>query len=594
MGNITVELSMQSEINWYEGPNLTDIPMMGCLALKVGAHKVVVFRDESKVYAVENRCPHMGYPMSKGTLSRGIITCEWHNWRFDAHNGGCYVGASDDLTVFPTRLDKDKLFIGVSPEREGDSSGNAELTLMHAALLSNDSYLLAKSLSLALHRGLTVPHILGHAIRHATRHGASQHPGVQAAAELTAILACHELSLTVSDDDPILFLTHGIQMTAGPIGERPAVLPLPGPLPSFDEAQNKLDLFVEEQYSSAIERLLLTICASSQFTIASLSKLLIPAAFDPVFMPHKRIFPGLIFAFKAINTIDESLKEDLLPVLAGALLGLRRPSPRPEARAAIELFQEHLPRLEGIDHFSRSSDPALRQALVGELRAVLFDGRLHRIFQSITAALQSGIAVDDILTAMSLFVAERMTRFKASDVGDWPAVSSALRYGSALRQARDLVEQRVRARGLYHLAFDIWTARWVGGMTADYRALQKDQPCGESAETSLDKLSQALTSADLPAVRQHLLGYSLGSADSFDEQALISTLVKGALKDDVGIDLIATVHSGIAEYQNTTEFDQSARLLYLTGIASYIAQSKFRRQTDLSAKFGRNFSKFTV
>lgn len=43
-----------------------------------------------KVLAVDNRCPHMGFPLDRGTVRDGILTCHWHHARFDLATGGTF------------------------------------------------------------------------------------------------------------------------------------------------------------------------------------------------------------------------------------------------------------------------------------------------------------------------------------------------------------------------------------------------------------------------------------------------------------------------------------------------------------------------
>ena len=72
-----------------------------------GSHSsgpVTVFRHQGHLHAVASRCPHMGYPMSKGTLRDGVVTCAWHGWEFDLVDGGCYRGACDDLPIYPVEI----------------------------------------------------------------------------------------------------------------------------------------------------------------------------------------------------------------------------------------------------------------------------------------------------------------------------------------------------------------------------------------------------------------------------------------------------------------------------------------------------------
>ena len=43
---------------------------------------VAVFYNDGKAFAVENRCPHMGFPLHRGSVEDGILTCYWHHDRF--------------------------------------------------------------------------------------------------------------------------------------------------------------------------------------------------------------------------------------------------------------------------------------------------------------------------------------------------------------------------------------------------------------------------------------------------------------------------------------------------------------------------------
>ncbi|MGO9417763.1 Rieske (2Fe-2S) protein, partial [Roseiarcus sp.] len=53
-----------------------------------GAHRpILVVYDRVRVFAVDNRCPHMGFPLDRGSVEDGILTCHWHHARFDLGSG---------------------------------------------------------------------------------------------------------------------------------------------------------------------------------------------------------------------------------------------------------------------------------------------------------------------------------------------------------------------------------------------------------------------------------------------------------------------------------------------------------------------------
>lgn len=67
--------------------------------------QILLIRNEDEIFAVNNRCPHEGYPLSEGTMSKDCqLTCHWHNWKFDLSSGETLVGG-DRLRHYPVRYD---------------------------------------------------------------------------------------------------------------------------------------------------------------------------------------------------------------------------------------------------------------------------------------------------------------------------------------------------------------------------------------------------------------------------------------------------------------------------------------------------------
>src|SRR5919204_1042071 len=74
-----------------------DVRRLGCLVASVNGHTLALFADGEGIHAVDNRCPHMGFPLHRGTLQDGILTCHWHHARFDLATGGTFDQWADDL-----------------------------------------------------------------------------------------------------------------------------------------------------------------------------------------------------------------------------------------------------------------------------------------------------------------------------------------------------------------------------------------------------------------------------------------------------------------------------------------------------------------
>ena len=65
-----------------------EVEAAGCTAVQVAGHVVALFAHGGEIHAVDNRCPHMGFPLEQGTVKDGILTCHWHHARFDLESGG--------------------------------------------------------------------------------------------------------------------------------------------------------------------------------------------------------------------------------------------------------------------------------------------------------------------------------------------------------------------------------------------------------------------------------------------------------------------------------------------------------------------------
>jgi nitrite reductase/ring-hydroxylating ferredoxin subunit len=75
-----------------------------------GPHRpILVVEEQDRVYALDNRCPHMGFPLDRGSVEDGILTCHWHHARFDLASP-VPIGVSDCtrawLTILGSSLQK--------------------------------------------------------------------------------------------------------------------------------------------------------------------------------------------------------------------------------------------------------------------------------------------------------------------------------------------------------------------------------------------------------------------------------------------------------------------------------------------------------
>ena len=81
-------------------------------AVKAAGLHVALFQWEDRVYAVEDLCPHLGFPLSEGVIQDGEIICGWHGWRVNVANGTCRfqrIGAR----TYPVEVRGDEVWIEI-------------------------------------------------------------------------------------------------------------------------------------------------------------------------------------------------------------------------------------------------------------------------------------------------------------------------------------------------------------------------------------------------------------------------------------------------------------------------------------------------
>lgn len=74
--------------NWVSIGELSEIPREGARVVKTDAGCIAVFRTiDDEVFALDDRCPHKGGPLSQGIVHGASVTCPLHNWVFDLATG---------------------------------------------------------------------------------------------------------------------------------------------------------------------------------------------------------------------------------------------------------------------------------------------------------------------------------------------------------------------------------------------------------------------------------------------------------------------------------------------------------------------------
>lgn len=100
---------------WLEIAKLDDIPALGARVLSIGNLEIALFRTgENQIFALEDKCPHLGGPLSQGIVHGRRVTCPLHNWDIDLGSGQA-LGADEGCSnFFPVRLEDERIYISLA------------------------------------------------------------------------------------------------------------------------------------------------------------------------------------------------------------------------------------------------------------------------------------------------------------------------------------------------------------------------------------------------------------------------------------------------------------------------------------------------
>jgi nitrite reductase/ring-hydroxylating ferredoxin subunit len=128
------------------GVGLEELRRRGRKVARARGRQILLIAAEDRVLAIANRCPHEGYPLSEGTLGPGcVLTCDWHNWKFDLESGKTLVGR-DPVRTYPVRLDGDAILVDLA-DPPADRQREQALTGLGAAMADNDRTRMAREVA---------------------------------------------------------------------------------------------------------------------------------------------------------------------------------------------------------------------------------------------------------------------------------------------------------------------------------------------------------------------------------------------------------------------------------------------------------------
>ena len=217
---------MDTQDGFVRVAGMSDVPLGKAIAVRVEDRSVAVFNHEGTIYATDNQCPHMGYPLIRGRARNGVLQCDWHGWSYAMAGGGCFTGGCDDLDTFPVEVRGDDIHVkvaGVVSRRTG-----AHYLLLKEGLLSRDNWVLSKAVAIMLAQGVSEDETLRLLISHLGKHVATEHDA-NGSWRLVLVANGIEVARRLPPDDRLIPLMMAAKGASGPRGRPPGRQPLPPP-----------------------------------------------------------------------------------------------------------------------------------------------------------------------------------------------------------------------------------------------------------------------------------------------------------------------------------------------------------------------------
>jgi nitrite reductase/ring-hydroxylating ferredoxin subunit len=520
---------------------LDDVRRLGSLVAHVNGHTLALFADGDGVRAVDNRCPHMGFPLHRGTLHDGILTCHWHHARFDVATGGTFDQWADDLRVFPVEVRDGAIWVDLTPL--GDPLAYRRARLEDG--LERDIPLVVVKSVIGLVDGGADP---VEPFRIGLEFGARYRAGGFGQG-LTMHTCFANLLPSLDPEDRAHALHHGLSavaMDSAGMAPRFAVRPLPSGETDVAVLKRWFRQFVEVRDSEGAERCIVSAVRAGADD-RQLADMLFAAATD-----HRYIRTGHVLDFtnKALEALDlVGWDRDLAEIVLASLATEYAQADRMEESNAwrhpvdvVAILEQAFAELPAVlpDHV-QGSDPGTRPD-----GTVLLGDDPQAIANELLASLRNGASAEALAAAVTGAAAVRIARFHTSnEFGDWDRALHTFTFANAVHQGLRRSPSPELLRGVFDAAASVYLDRFLNVPAA---RLSEPDGAGDPHEV-LDGLPALLDKQQQVNEAGELIAAYLAAGG--EPNALHAALGKALLREDRDFHTIQCVEAAHRQFELT-------------------------------------------
>ena len=441
---------------WVRAATVDDIGEGGAKLFTYLDKRIALFRTAHGVFASDNRCPHQGYALVRGDVKDGVLTCAWHNWKFELGTGVCRYGG-ENIRTYPVEIRQGQVFVDIADPLAETVRPDLFQSLVEA-MDDLDVGRVARDTMRLQRIGTPLADVIREGVRYAA-------PRAEYGWDhsLATLADCLRMSQFFAESLRALPVIQGLSVAAEDQVRRP-MRPRPDPIDavatygSIEDALQAYPDLVDDERAEDAEALLRGLVAADA-SPAMLRHTLLTAVTDH-FLAYGH---SMIFVQKAFEVLDgigwQEADTVLSPLVPEMVLGTRYDR-LPYMRRFLRTWEGAAPDLESLT--SRTGTGGFERETY---RRALTDGSPEEAVAALISALEGGAFVTDVIDETGRAASERLARFDIElDLDDtnewgWLDVTHTLTYLNALRWAWSVDPTPAVLRGLFHAA---WFVQWTG------------------------------------------------------------------------------------------------------------------------------------
>jgi nitrite reductase/ring-hydroxylating ferredoxin subunit len=546
--------------NFMRAARLEDVRTAGSISVRVAGHSLALFFHDGRVHAVDNRCPHMGFPLHRGTLQDGILTCHWHHARFDLESGGTFDQFADEARVFPVEVRDGEVWVDLSPR------GNRPTYLrqrLREGLERNISLVVAKSAIGLLGTGEDPADPFRAGLEFGTRYRrAGWGQGLTIHTCMTNLLP-----LLAPEDRPRAFY-HGLTAVSRDSAGQPprfGLRPLPTETVDLPTLKGWFRRFVEVRDAEGAERCIVSAVRAGA-DHALMADMLFSAATDHRYLDLGHVLDFTNKAFEALDVAGWSHAEVVLSSLVEGYVDARRMEESNSWRNPVDLVEilenafEDLPTalVEGRDRRGRWEGHE-------ELAAVLLEEEPKDVAEALLEALRGGASEQELAGAVSYAAALRIVRFPTTnEFGDWDTALHTFTFSNAVHQGLRRTPSPELLRGAFDAAMSVHLDRFLNVPPARLPEPDGSKRAPEELLANLPTLLDERQRVD--AAGELVASYLDGRGDA---DRLLNVMGSLLLREDRNFHTIQVVEAAFRQHAHLR--DTTAGTQMLIAAARYLA-----------------------